>query len=112
MISTSPKLGLIVLIASPLLVALSFFLLRPLHHAQEVERKRSSELTSRVTDIVAGLRIQRGIGGEDTDCGLGSGRSDQRDSGEVRPVTLGVASEEPVSGHGSVRADVEIWHRT
>jgi len=41
-------------------------LLRPLHHAQEVERKRSSELTGRVTDIVAGLRILRGIGGEDT----------------------------------------------
>ena len=66
MISTSPKLGLIVLVASPFLVASSFFLLRPLHHAQEVERKRSSELTSRVTDIVAGLRILRGIGGEDT----------------------------------------------
>ena len=66
MISTSPKLGLIVLVASPFLVASSFFLLRPLHHAHEVERKRSSELTSRVTDIVAGLRILRGIGGEDT----------------------------------------------
>jgi len=60
MISTSPKLGLVVLVAS------SFVLLRPLHHAPEVERKRSSELTSRVTDIVAGLRILRGIGGEDT----------------------------------------------
>lgn len=66
MISTSPKLGIIVLIASPLLVASSTVLLRPLHHAQEVERKRSSDLTSRVTDIVAGLRILRGIGGEDT----------------------------------------------
>jgi ABC-type multidrug transport system fused ATPase/permease subunit len=66
MISTSPNLGLIVLVASPLLVGSSFFLLRPLHHAQEVERKRSSELTGRVTDIVAGLRILRGIGGEDT----------------------------------------------
>lgn len=66
MISTSPKLGLIVLISSPLLVASSFVLLRPLHHAQQIERKRSSELTSRVTDIVAGLRILRGIGGEDT----------------------------------------------
>ncbi|HET7723111.1 MAG TPA: ABC transporter ATP-binding protein [Propionibacteriaceae bacterium] len=66
MISTSPTLGLLVLLASPLLVASSVFLLRPLHRAQEVERKRSSELTSRVTDIVAGLRILRGIGGEET----------------------------------------------
>jgi len=60
MISTSPKFGLVVLVAS------SFVLLRPLHHAPEVERKRSSELTGRVTDIVAGLRILRGIGGDDT----------------------------------------------
>ncbi len=66
MINTSPKLGIIVLIASPLLVASSTFLLRPLHHAQQVERKRSSDLTSRVTDIVSGLRILRGIGGEET----------------------------------------------
>jgi ABC-type multidrug transport system fused ATPase/permease subunit len=66
MISTSPTLGLLVLLASPLLVASSVVLLRPLHRAQEVERRRSSELTSRVTDIVAGLRILRGIGGEDT----------------------------------------------
>ena len=66
MVTTSPALGLLVLLGSPLLVASSVVLLRPLHRAQEVERKRSSELTSRVTDIVAGLRILRGIGGEDT----------------------------------------------
>jgi len=53
-------------VRSPFWSASSFFLLQPLHHAQEVERKRSSELTGRVTDIVAGLRILRGIGGEDT----------------------------------------------
>ena len=33
---------------------------------QEVERKQLSELTGRVNHIVAGLRILRGIGGEDT----------------------------------------------
>ena len=34
--------------------------------AQEVERTRNSDLTSMATDIVAGLRILRGIGGEQT----------------------------------------------
>jgi ABC-type bacteriocin/lantibiotic exporter with double-glycine peptidase domain len=41
-------------------------LLRPLQRRQETERTRSSELTSLATDIVAGLRILRGIGGEET----------------------------------------------
>ena len=33
---------------------------------QEVERTRNADLTSMATDIVAGLRILRGIGGEQT----------------------------------------------
>ena len=41
-------------------------LLRPLHRRQEIERTRNSDLTSMATDIVAGLRILRGIGGERT----------------------------------------------
>lgn len=65
-LTTSVRLGLIVLVAAPLMVGLSTALLRPLHTAQEVERTRSSALTSQATDIVAGLRILRGIGGETT----------------------------------------------
>jgi ABC-type multidrug transport system fused ATPase/permease subunit len=41
-------------------------LLRPLQRREEIERTRTSELTSMATDIVAGLRILRGIGGEQT----------------------------------------------
>ena len=65
-LSTSPWLGLVVLLAAPLLVVLAMPLLRPLEHRQQMERTRSSELTSLATDIVAGLRILRGIGGERT----------------------------------------------
>jgi ABC-type multidrug transport system fused ATPase/permease subunit len=65
-LSTSFELGLVVLIAAPLLVVLAMPLLRPLQRRQETERTRSSELTSLATDIVAGLRILRGIGGEET----------------------------------------------
>ena len=65
-LSTSPLLGLLVLAAAPTLVGVALPLLRPLHSRQQTERQRSSTLTSLATDIVAGLRILRGIGGEGT----------------------------------------------
>ena len=65
-LSTSVQLGVLLLIAAPVLVGAAFPLLRPLHRRQQVERGRNSDLTSLATDIVAGLRILRGIGGERT----------------------------------------------
>lgn len=65
-LSTSLPLGLLVLAAAPVLVGVSLPLLKPLHRRQELERSRNSDLTSMATDIVAGLRILRGIGGEQT----------------------------------------------
>ncbi|HEX3811688.1 MAG TPA: ABC transporter ATP-binding protein [Mycobacteriales bacterium] len=65
-LGTSVKLGLLVLVGTPLLVALAFPLLKPMERRQAVERSRNSELTGMATDIVAGLRILRGIGGEST----------------------------------------------
>ena len=65
-LATSPRLGLMVLVAAPVLVGVALPLLRPLHGRQHSERQRTSELTSLATDIVAGLRILRGIGGEAT----------------------------------------------
>jgi ABC-type multidrug transport system fused ATPase/permease subunit len=65
-LSTSVELGVLLLIAAPVLVGAAFPLLKPLHRRQEIERGRNSDLTSLATDIVAGLRILRGIGGERT----------------------------------------------
>ncbi len=65
-LGTSFHLGLLVLIGPPVLVAMAFPLLRPMARRQMVERSANSELTSMATDIVAGLRILRGIGGEKT----------------------------------------------
>lgn len=65
-LSTSPKLGVMVLVAAPVLAGVAAPLLKPLHRRQSLERTRNSELTSMATDIVAGLRILRGIGGERT----------------------------------------------
>lgn len=66
MFTSSPTLGLVVLIAAPLLVAATSPVLRPLNAAQAAERTQNGELTSMATDIVSGLRILRGIGGEAT----------------------------------------------
>ncbi|HET9631581.1 MAG TPA: ABC transporter ATP-binding protein [Terrabacter sp.] len=65
-LTTSVRMGLLVLVSAPLLVVLGAPLLRPMQRWQGVERSRNSELTSMATDIVGGLRILRGIGGEDT----------------------------------------------
>ena len=65
-LSTSVPLGVMVLVAAPLIVVLALPLLPPLQRREEVERTRSADLTGMATDIVAGLRILRGIGGEHT----------------------------------------------
>jgi ABC-type multidrug transport system fused ATPase/permease subunit len=65
-LSTSVKLGIVVLITAPLIALFAMPLLRPLQRREEIERTRTSDLTSMATDIVAGLRILRGIGGEQT----------------------------------------------
>ncbi|MDO4784081.1 MAG: ABC transporter ATP-binding protein [Propionibacteriaceae bacterium] len=65
-LNESVVLGVAVLVATPLIVALTGPLMKPLHAATAVERSRSSRLTGMATDIVAGLRILRGIGGERT----------------------------------------------
>ena len=59
-LSMSWQLGVLVLVAAPVLLGAALPLLRPLHRRQQVERSRNSELTSMATDIVAGLRILRG----------------------------------------------------
>jgi ABC-type multidrug transport system fused ATPase/permease subunit len=65
-LSISPELGILILLAAPVLVGAALPLLRPLHQRQQLERSRNSDLTSMATDIVAGLRILRGVGGERT----------------------------------------------
>jgi ABC-type multidrug transport system fused ATPase/permease subunit len=64
LLSRSLTLGLIVLIGAPLMTALVGGLLRPLHQRQQRYRELQGQLASRAADIVAGLRVLRGIGGE------------------------------------------------
>ncbi|WP_030483514.1 ABC transporter transmembrane domain-containing protein [Nocardioides aequoreus] len=86
-LATSPRLGVVVLLAAPLLVGVALPFLRPLHRRQELERSRNSELTSMATDIVAGLRILRGIGGERT---FGRNYAEQSQRSRAAGVSAGI----------------------
>lgn len=86
-LAISPGLGVVVLLAAPLLVGVALPFLRPLHRRQELERNRNSELTSMATDIVAGLRILRGIGGERT---FGRNYARQSQSARSAGVSAGI----------------------
>jgi ABC-type multidrug transport system fused ATPase/permease subunit len=63
-LSRSVVLGLIVLIGAPAMTALAGLLLRPLHRRQAAYREQQGDLAARAADIVSGLRVLRGIGGE------------------------------------------------
>ncbi|GAA2652333.1 ABC transporter ATP-binding protein [Nonomuraea recticatena] len=65
LISTSLELGLMVLVGVPLMAIAVGPLLKPLHKRQQAHRELQGELSTRAADIVAGLRVLRGIGGEE-----------------------------------------------
>ncbi len=66
LLSSSTMLGLVVLIGVPVMLLCLGPLLRPLHKRQFAHREATGELNSLGSDIVAGLRVLRGIGGEDS----------------------------------------------
>jgi len=64
LLSKSRSLGLVVLIGVPFLVSTLSLILRPLQRRQAEQREQSGKLTTLGADTVAGLRVLRGIGGE------------------------------------------------
>ena len=64
LLQTSKTLGLVVLIGVPLLLLAIGPLLRPLQRRNLAQREMMGDLSNLATDIVSGLRILRGIGGE------------------------------------------------
>ncbi|AYY14438.1 ABC transporter ATP-binding protein [Actinobacteria bacterium YIM 96077] len=73
----SPPLGLIVLIGVPVLVAATSPLIRPLQNRQRQQREALGHLTALGADTVAGLRVLRGIGGEQVFLGRYAQRSER-----------------------------------
>ena len=86
LLSTSRTLGLVVLVGVPVLVALLAFIVRPLQKRQAHQREESGRLIGLGADTVAGLRVLRGIGGEQTFLRRYAGQSQQ-----VRQVGYRVA---------------------
>ncbi|SNR51552.1 ABC transporter transmembrane domain-containing protein [Actinomadura mexicana] len=89
LLSTSPPLGLIVLVGVPLILVVAAPLLRPYREREQAHRELVGELTTHATDLVAGLRVLRGIGGE----ALFSGRY-RAESQRVREAGVAVARAE------------------
>jgi ABC-type multidrug transport system fused ATPase/permease subunit len=91
LLHTSVPLGLVVVIGVPLLMGIAGLLIPPLHHRQHAYREQQGRLTARATDLVGGLRVLRGVGGEP----VMSGRY-RAESQRLRGAGLRVASVEAV----------------
>ena len=64
LLRTSVTLGLVVLVGVPLLLLAVGPLLKPLQRRNLAQREMMGQLSNLATDIVSGLRVLRGIGGE------------------------------------------------
>jgi ABC-type multidrug transport system fused ATPase/permease subunit len=65
LLSQDLRLGLVVALGIPVVAAALALLVKPLQARQQASREATGRLTSLGADTVAGLRILRGIGGED-----------------------------------------------
>jgi ABC-type multidrug transport system fused ATPase/permease subunit len=65
MLNMSVALGLVVLVGVPVMMGLTALLLRPLHLRQDRYRDMQGALSGQTIDIAQGIRVLRGIGGED-----------------------------------------------
>jgi ABC-type multidrug transport system fused ATPase/permease subunit len=91
LLEISVPLGLLVLIGVPIVTAALGGLIAPLHHRQAEQRDQVGLLTTLGADTVSGLRVLRGIGGEET-----FARRYMQKSQEVRRVGVRVAAVQSV----------------
>jgi ABC-type multidrug transport system fused ATPase/permease subunit len=66
LLNASVPLGVMVLAGGPVMLACLTFIVRPLQRRQAQQREEAGRLTTLGADTVAGLRVLRGIGGEQT----------------------------------------------
>lgn len=62
---SSWQLGLVVLLGVPLCCAMLLFVIRPFQRRQRKQREAAGKMTALGADTVTGLRVLRGIGGEE-----------------------------------------------
>jgi ABC-type multidrug transport system fused ATPase/permease subunit len=66
LLAASPPLGWLVLLGGPVMLSSLTLVVRPLQRRQARQREEAGRLTTLGADTVAGLRVLRGIGGEQT----------------------------------------------
>ncbi|WP_329482006.1 ABC transporter ATP-binding protein/permease [Kribbella sp. NBC_01484] len=91
LLTQSTTLGLVVLIGVPVMLLCLGPMLRPLHKRQSAQREAVGELNSLGSDIVGGLRVLRGIGGEES-----FSRRYRSESQQVRQAGVRVAGIQSV----------------
>ncbi|KAB2593128.1 ABC transporter ATP-binding protein [Streptomyces arboris] len=64
LLRASVPLGLLVLIGAPVLMALGHYLARPLEHRSQAERERAAHASGVAADLVAGVRVLKGLRAE------------------------------------------------
>ncbi|MDD9205189.1 ABC transporter transmembrane domain-containing protein, partial [Georgenia sp. 10Sc9-8] len=87
----SVALGLAVLLGLPLVSLVLALVIRPLHARQAAQREAAGRLATLGSDTVSGLRVLRGIGGEDVFAGRYRAQSQR-----VRQAGVGVAATQSV----------------
>jgi len=88
LLQTSVTLGLVVLLGVPLLTLLVGPLLKPLQVRSTHQRELMGALSNTANDIVAGLRVLRGIGGEQVFLGRYRGESQETRRAGVQVARL------------------------
>jgi len=91
LLQQSTTLGLAVLVGLPLVTAAVALLVPPLQRRQSRHREATGKLTALASDTVSGLRVLRGIGGEDV---FAARYRDQ--SQAVRRAGVGVANTQSI----------------
>ncbi|MDG4821142.1 ABC transporter ATP-binding protein [Asanoa sp. WMMD1127] len=88
LLRTSVPLGLVVVIGVPVMMLIAGSLIKPLQRRQQVYREQEGKLTTRAGDLVAGLRVLRGVGGESTFAGRYRAESQGLRSAGVRVARI------------------------
>lgn len=89
MLTISPQLGLVIIIGFPLAILAVTALAGPIQKKLAIQREEQGKLTTISTDAVVGLRVLRGIGGED----YYNARYKEQ-SGRVKTAAIRVASNQ------------------
>jgi putative ABC transport system ATP-binding protein len=89
----SVPLGLLALIGAPVLLGLVGLLGRPLENRSEAEQERAAQASGVAADLVAGIRVLKGIGAEDAALARYRGTSRQSLAATLRAAGAGATYE-------------------